>query len=121
MTSQSVHSRDPSCHSWKRPIARIRRNKKVLRSGKFRDRGRGRSKAISTSKIIKITERRKNRRENGRREELIGSNPHSNGDNLARLAVSRADRSAITIKITNGIIIEITKKVLITSICLLGF
>lgn len=39
----------------------------------------GSSSAISTSKIRKITARRKNRSENGIRAEFFGSNPHSNG------------------------------------------
>ena len=39
----------------------------------------GRSKAISTSKIKKITAIKKNWREKGIRDDLIGSNPHSNG------------------------------------------
>lgn len=37
-------------------------------------------KAISTSKIKKMIVIKKNRNENGSREEEIGSNPHSNGD-----------------------------------------
>lgn len=44
----------------------------------------GKSKAISTSKIRKITAIRKNRNENGSREELLGSNPHSKGELFSR-------------------------------------
>lgn len=44
----------------------------------------GNIKAISTSKIKKIMAIRKNRSENGNREELRGSNPHSNGDIFSR-------------------------------------
>jgi hypothetical protein len=40
----------------------------------------GRSWAISTSKIRKITAIRNNRSENGSRVGFLGSNPHSNGD-----------------------------------------
>jgi len=46
--------------------------------------GIGSSRAISTSKIIKITAIRKNRDENGRRAEFFGSNPHLNGDLFSR-------------------------------------
>lgn len=44
----------------------------------------GKSKAISTSKIRKITAIRKNRVENGSRALLFGSNPHSNGEFFSR-------------------------------------
>jgi hypothetical protein len=43
----------------------------------------GKIKAISTSKIKKIIAIRKNRIENGIREELIGLNPHSKGLNFS--------------------------------------
>lgn len=46
--------------------------------------GIGSSRAISTSKIMKITAIRKNRDENGNRAEFFGSNPHSNGDLFSR-------------------------------------
>jgi hypothetical protein len=42
--------------------------------------GMGNSSAISTSKIMKVTEIRKNLDEKGSRAEFFGSNPHSNGD-----------------------------------------
>lgn len=44
----------------------------------------GKIKAISTSKIKKIIVIKKNRIENGSREEFIGSNPHSKGDVFSR-------------------------------------
>lgn len=44
----------------------------------------GKIKAISTSKIKKIIVIKKNRRENGSREDDLGSNPHSNGDLFSR-------------------------------------
>lgn len=44
----------------------------------------GKIKAISTSKIKKIIAIKKNRIEKGKREEFIGLNPHSNGDNFSR-------------------------------------
>jgi hypothetical protein len=46
--------------------------------------GIGSSSAISTSKIMKITAIRKNRDEKGIRAELLGSNPHSNGELFSR-------------------------------------
>jgi len=46
--------------------------------------GIGRSRAISTSKIMKITAIKKNRDEKGSRAEFFGSNPHSNGDLFSR-------------------------------------
>jgi hypothetical protein len=45
----------------------------------------GKINAISTSKIKKIIAIKKNRIENGVREELKGLNPHSNGDIFSRL------------------------------------
>jgi len=45
----------------------------------------GRSKAISTSKMRKITLIKKNRRENGSRASEFGSNPHSKGEAFSRL------------------------------------
>ena len=44
----------------------------------------GKIKAISTSKIKKIIVIKKNRNENGIREDLLGSNPHSNGEFFSR-------------------------------------
>jgi len=44
----------------------------------------GNKSTISTSKIRKIIEIRKNRKEKGRREELLGSNPHSKGEFFSR-------------------------------------
>lgn len=44
----------------------------------------GKIKAISTSKIKKIIVIKKNRRENGIREDDFWSNPHSNGENFSR-------------------------------------
>jgi len=44
----------------------------------------GNIKAISTSKIKKIMAIKKKRRENGIREELKGSNPHSKGEVFSR-------------------------------------
>jgi len=44
----------------------------------------GKSNAISTSKIRKITAIKKNCNEKGRREDDFGSNPHSKGEFFSR-------------------------------------
>lgn len=44
----------------------------------------GKINAISTSKIKKIIVIKKNRKENGIREEDLGSKPHSNGEDFSR-------------------------------------
>lgn len=44
----------------------------------------GKIRAISTSKIKKITVIKKKCNENGIRAEDLGSNPHSNGDDFSR-------------------------------------
>lgn len=73
----------------------------------------GKIKAISTSKIKNTIAIKKNRREKGSREDLFGSNPHSNGEDFSRSLnafFERIDASNITI-------IEIIKiKVIINSI-----
>jgi len=51
--------------------------------------GQGNSSTISRSKIKKITARRKNRREKGKRADPFGSNPHSNGEVFSRSCVAR--------------------------------
>lgn len=61
----------------------------------------GNSSTISTSKIRNTMARRKNRSENGNRADLIGSNPHSNGDLFSRSLFVRFDSTHpknITIK-----------------------
>lgn len=50
----------------------------------------GSRRTISTSNIRKITASRKNRRENGMRADLFGSNPHSNGEVFSRSLIARA-------------------------------
>ena len=54
--------------------------------------GAGISSTISMSKTKKITARRKNRVENGRRALSLGSNPHSNGVDFSRSLKLRALR-----------------------------
>jgi hypothetical protein len=58
----------------------------------------GNSRAISTSKFKKITSIRKNRSENGSRADLLGSNPHSNGDLFSRSSLF-SDRNDVSIMI----------------------
>ena len=74
----------------------------------------GRIRAISTSKIRKIIVIRKNRSENGNREDDLGSNPHSKGEHFSRSVrafFDRIDAKSITtlvmiIKIDAMIVIE---------------
>jgi hypothetical protein len=54
--------------------------------------GKGKINAISISKTKKITARRKNRRENGIRADLLGSNPHSKGEDFSRSLSDREDK-----------------------------
>lgn len=68
----------------------------------------GKSNAISTSKIKKITAIKKNWREKGIRDDLIGSNPHSKG-----LLFSRSILVFLEIKFTKIIIIQAIKKIVI--------
>ncbi len=73
----------------------------------------GRIKAISTSKIKKIIVIRKNRSENGSREDDFGSNPHSNGDAFSRstrVFFERIEANSITTTEIN-IIIELIVKI----------
>lgn len=81
----------------------------------------GKIKAISTSKIKKIMVIKKNRRENGNRDEDLGSNPHSKGDLFSRSAndfLDKIDARNITIIDSNIIIVEIknTEKIISTII-----
>jgi hypothetical protein len=67
---------------------------------------KGRRRAISTSKIRKITAIRKNRREKGRREELFGSNPHSKGDLFSRSIIDFLDNKDAKIMTMEVIMIK---------------
>jgi len=76
--------------------------------------GIGRSRAISTSKIMKITAIRKNRDENGSRAEFLGSNPHSKGDLFSRssliffeIRVARIIIAADRIRVTVAAVVTI--------------
>lgn len=66
----------------------------------------GRIKAISTSKIKKIIVIKKNRKENGNREDDLGSNPHSNGDLFSRSTKAFLDKIEAK-NITTVVIIKI--------------
>lgn len=73
----------------------------------------GKIKAISTSKIRKMIAIRKNRIEKGNRDEFIGLNPHSKGDNFSRLIsffLLKIDERHITINEINKIINAIENK-----------
>jgi len=67
----------------------------------------GKINAISTSKIKKIIVIKKNRIENGIREEFIGSNPHSNGEVFSRSLIDFFDKIDAKYIITIAIIIMI--------------
>lgn len=68
----------------------------------------GKIRAISTSKIKKIIVIKKNRKEKGRREDDLGSNPHSKGVDFSRSIIVFLDRmdEAIIIIIEIMIIIK---------------
>lgn len=105
----SIQFREPSFHSWNRPRIKISRK---LNTPEEETRSveaiifvmAGNKRTISTSKIRKITANKKNRRENGRRAELIGSNPHSNGDIFSRSIWERLARAHATTINTEEII-----------------
>ena len=78
----SAQSRPPCLHSKASPIAKISRNAKahaVEVVGVFRNMlfGSGNSRAISRSNSRNRMATKKNRKENGIRADLSGSNPHS--------------------------------------------
>lgn len=70
----------------------------------------GKIKAISTSKIKKIIAIKKKWREKGRREEDLGSKPHSKGEHF-----SRSIKDFLEIKVANKII-KIDKIIIISPI-----
>lgn len=79
----------------------------------------GRIKAISTSKIKKIIVIKKNRNENGNREDDFGSNPHSNGDLFSRsikafLERTEAKNITIIVIIKIKVPIKIIEKIIYT-------
>lgn len=64
--------------------------------------GIGIKSVISISNTKNKTAKRKNRRENGVREWVCGSNPHSNGDCFSRSFIDLKFSEARTIKITKA-------------------
>ena len=76
----------------------------------------GKIKAISTSKIKKIIEIKKNRIEKGIRDEFIGSNPHSKGDLFSRsvfVFFDKKEANIIIIIVINIVIKDIRLKFMI--------
>ena len=61
--------------------------------------GAGITRAISISNTRKITANRKNRVEKGIRADLLGSNPHSKGDDFSRSISVRIESTEPAIKI----------------------
>lgn len=111
-----VQFKAPWFHSWNSPIKRIKINnnlliihEKILHDLKIK--GRGKIKAISTSKIKKIIAIKKNRIEKGIREDLKGSNPHSNGAAFSRSLIIFFDKIEAKSIMINEIIIVIKVKI----------
>lgn len=98
-----VQSRDFSFHSCRIPRSRISKNRNagsmaVCFVVSKMIRGRGINRAISTSKIRKITASKKNRSEKGVRAVWFGSKPHSYGLDFSRFFTIRMDvKMVITI------------------------
>ena len=76
--------------------------------------GIGNSSAISTSKIIKITAIKKNRDENGRRAEFLGSKPHSNGD-----LFSRSSFIFFEISVVSNIMVDDNRIVIVAAVIII--
>ena len=92
----SAHSSPPFNHSNIRPTVKTNINKKIIKVRFPIDdaviaAGRGNRRAISKSKRRNRIATRKNRKENGRRADFKGSNPHSYGE-LFSLSVFRLGR-----------------------------
>lgn len=64
--------------------------------------GIGISNTISISNTIKIIASRKNRIENGIRAVLLGSNPHSKGDDFSRSVWDRAAKILAAARMIEG-------------------
>lgn len=71
--------------------------------------GIGIRRTISMSKTMKIIASRKNRVENGIRAVLLGSNPHSNGEDFSRSSEDRAAKTHAAVKTTEGTKIAISE------------
>lgn len=110
------HSKAPSPHSYSSPTRRIKTNRAEVKNQNssilcFMDTIKGNRIAISTSKIRKIIEIKKNRKEKGSRFAEFGSNPHSKGEAFSRLFFiflpSNNDREKVTV------LIVITAKIIL--------
>ena len=102
-------------------MMRIRRKVVVARINdhdEFREAatGAGIRSTISISNTKKITAKRKNRVENGIRAFLLGSNPHSNGEDFSRSFILRALRMNAAVRTTGGMMIAIRKEKVVISI-----
>ena len=64
--------------------------------------GIGIKRTISISNTIKIMANRKNRVENGIRAVLLGSNPHSNGEDFSRSSEDRVAKTHAAINTIEG-------------------
>ena len=62
--------------------------------------GIGIMSTISISKTRNTTAKRKNRKENGRRAEFLGSNPHSKGEHFSRSSCLREARDQANVATT---------------------
>jgi len=69
------------------------------------------SRTISMSKTMKIMASKKNRVEKGIRAVLLGSNPHSNGEDFSRSSEDREAKTHAAINTTEGIKIAIMEDV----------
>ena len=76
--------------------------------------GMGNSNAISTSKIVKITAIKKNRDENGRQAEFLGSKPHSNAD-----LFSRSSLIFFEISVANNIMVDDNRIVIVDAVIII--
>ena len=68
-------------------------------------------RTISISKTMKIIASKKNRVEKGIRAVLLGSNPHSNGEDFSRSSDDRVAKIHAAINTTEGIKIAIIEEV----------
>lgn len=109
--------KDPSFHSWRSPIIKIKVNRVVLirRIDNFVVNvriGIGINSTISMSNTIKIIASKKKRIENGIRALWLGSNPHSKGDDFSRLEIERIEVIQAIKNTINGRIIAIDEDVI---------
>lgn len=81
----------------------------------------GKIRAISTSNTKKIIAIRKNCNENGNREDDLGSNPHSNGDDFSRSVSVFLDKIdamvIIKVEIVNRISLTVVIEWIIYTTC----